>query len=122
MATHREFECSRCGEIKAEIPFGDFDSDVLVCESCDGTHDMTDDEFKAAVELHAEFINCLCNHPPKDIMEVLSHSMASLVDQLGMCCNRGLLEFPSGEKWVVSVSSHEAEIKAAESGPDEVVH
>jgi len=121
MATHREFECSRCGKIKGEIPFDD-EEEGLYCQSCTEPHDMTNAEFKAAVELHAEFINCLCNHPPKDIMEVLAHSMASLVDQLGMCCHRGLLEFPSGEKWVVAVSSHEAEIKAAESGPDEVVH
>ena len=85
---------------------------------------MTDDEFNEATQRHADFINSLSGCTHGEVMEVLSHSMASFVSQLDMCCHRGLIEFPSGEKWVVSASSHEADIDMVEInvGESSLVH
>ena len=118
MATHRDFKCSICGDIKAEIPFESFDTHQLYCQSCDDkSRPITNNEFEVATQRHAEFINSLLDkHPPKDVMEVLSHNMASLIGQLDMCCQRGVIEFPDGDKWAVTVSSHEDDIEAIEIG------
>ena len=120
MATHPEFECSICNKTKAEIPLEDSDDHTLHCDACQNlaysvsghATPMTDHEFQMAVSLQADLMNSWCaRHPAEDILEVLMHSTASFVDQIGRCCFRGVIEFEEGEKWAFNISSHDEEVE-----------
>lgn len=87
---------------------------------------MTNEEFKIAVEQHADLINSIMgDFNPEDVLEVMMHSTISLIHHFGQCCSRGVIEFEDSEprKWAFHISSHEEEVAITEQiGESGMVH
>ena len=87
---------------------------------------MTNEEFKIAVEQHADLINSIMgDFDPEDVLEVMMHSTISLIHHFGQCCSRGVIEFEDSEprKWAFHISSHDGEVAITEQiGESGMVH
>ena len=85
---------------------------------------MTNEEFKIAVEQHADLINSIMgDFDPEDVLEVMMHSTISLIHHFGQCCSRGVIEFEDSEKWAFHISSHGEEVAITEQiNESEMVH